>query len=1084
MATFSSSWDDEPEYGLIHYDRQDLWGGFDRAHDWCARPERSKQLGSVYAVHALLKELCGVRWYLPGALGEVCPRSDMLQVRNVDIRRRPWTTYRHIGMHYWRQDYLAKGHWSIRDMFLWQVRMGLYGVEAFSCNHSLVPGWFADRVPDPSLLAAQGYEAPSQLCLSSGELLRIVCQDADDYFAGRTNYARAVGDYFPVMPHDTSQYCKCRQCQAQIKPEDTAVAGFWSDRASNYVWRFVSRVAEHVQRKHPGRWVGCCSYARYALVPDAPDLQQLPDNLFMMYCRPLPGSVRRPEYREQSRKVLREWAGKVRRWYVWEYFSHIQSQASPARFPMLFLQAIREDIRVLHSLGCRGVFNEYETYVRDCALSHLNVYMHLELLSDIDVDVNRAFDEYCSLFYGPAAVPMRQFFLLLERRGTDADHYAPAHPDAAAPGHQVVSWERVCPPDVLRQFGVLVDDACQAARGHGIYERRVAWVTDAVYGMMVRNCQRHNYGCIRASEAPVPRAVAAAPEGSFEMVCDNPGYVLWPSAIHVARDDGVFVADRGAREVLKLDRLGEVVLRIPFDCNAIAAVTTDGDGKLYVIGSNGILYKLHPDGAACSDLLDRTTNQVEGFSGASGMVLTPGGDLLVAFQHARQLRRYTSNGQLDETYGLKGTLEMPQSPTRLAYRGPDLCVLDYRAGELAVVDETTGAARHRMALEQGVALAPALYATRDTIYAATMRPHATVMVLDPELKLRRQFRVPGPFTRVVATDSTGRIYVGNDGGGLYVYSAGGTPCELPNGSNRMADGAFSEEHFALPSAVALDGEGNLLVCEFGTGRIHALDSGTLRFVGAFHVPRPYNAAIAVDAANNVYVGSSAYNCVAKLGPDRELLWLKGETGTEPGQFRQITSMALDPAGCLLVGEGGGARIQLFDRELCPVPRFAGSSMLPCTRTNDSGRASTSGCAGLALDRQGFIYAALARGPGVVKMQPDGVPVPAFVHRGKRQCHISYRATELDPPGEAFQAPGSVAVDSNGDVYVADSKLNCVKKFDRSGGYQGRFGTPGYGPGQFRGPCGLLLDGKGHLYACDRWNSRVYRLKLDTAFAAE
>ena len=1059
---------DEAEYGLIHYDRRDLWDRLGQAYDWSLKPERSKLLGSVYAVHTFLQDHCGVRWYLPGDLGEECPRRDRIVARDLDVRRKPWSKYRWVGMHWWRPDYLAVGGWTIRDIFLWQLRMKLFGIEAYSCNHSLVPAWFEKRTSKKEDILAKGYEKPTQLCLNSDELFRMVCQDADDYFAGKANWARACGDYFPVMPHDTSHYCKCEECQSQVKPEGEAKPGWWTDRASNYVWRLVNRVAKHVKQKHRGKWVGCCSYARYTFFPDAPDLRRLADNVFVMTCRALPGAVRRPDYAALSNEVIEDWAKRVGRWYVWEYFSHIQSQNWPARFPMVFTRAIQRDMKHLHALGCRGVFNEYESYLRDCALSHLNVYVHLQLLNDIDYDVAQGIEEYCTLFYGPAAEPMKQFLSLMEERCTDPKHYAPVRPDAQRPLHDVSSWERVCPPSVLNRLGEIMEQARKAARGSGMHERRVEWMHNRVYRMMVRNCHRHSYGHIKEPQALTSVPLEASPEKAFEITGDNPGYILWPSCIHIDRDDNIFVGEHVAGQVLKFSTDGDVLMRIPIPGNYVAAVTTDRFGKIYVIGSNGVLHKFHADGAACSDFLDKTTHEVRGLYKASGLVVMDDGRLIIAFEREKQIRRYDADAVLDESFGEGGVLKLGFRPSRITFTNGRLYCLDPDGNRVCALDGTAS-----FQPTDGVALTRTLYAAQGQLYVGTTKPHG-VLVLGHDLRPVRRFKTPGPFARVVAADSRGRVWVGNDRGGLFAYGSDGPDC--------IGGGSSEDGRFAAPSDLALDGRGNLIVCEIRTDRVQTLEAGTHRFLGKFHTGLTYNSALAVDADRNVYVGNLAYNNVSKFDPDGRRVWRKGKAGKGVGEFSQIMDLAIDGNGHLCVAEGGGARVQAFDRDLEPAALFGGKNAVPCTRTTKARQTAPSPCAGIALDADGFLYASQARGPGVVRMKPDGTPLRRFYHWGRLQTHLGERCLDPDPPPYAFRSPGAVVVDASGDIYVADTELGCIKKFDRRGTYLGSFGSVGYGPGQFRYPCGLLLDARGNLYVCDRGNSRIYKLVIERVFS--
>ncbi len=73
------------------------------------------------------------------------------------------------------------------------------------------------------------------------------------------------------------------------------------------------------------------------------------------------------------------------------------------------------------------------------------------------------------------------------------------------------------------------------------------------------------------------------------------------------------------------------------------------------------------------------------------------------------------------------------------------------------------------------------------------------------------------------------------------------------------------------------------------------------------------------------------------------------------------------------------------------------------------------------------------------------------------------------------APLGVAVDSSGNVFVADAgNHNDVVKFDPSGNGIAVIGTSGggTGPDQMQSPVGLALDGKGLLYVADSGNNRV------------
>ena len=54
------------------------------------------------------------------------------------------------------------------------------------------------------------------------------------------------------------------------------------------------------------------------------------------------------------------------------------------------------------------------------------------------------------------------------------------------------------------------------------------------------------------------------------------------------------------------------------------------------------------------------------------------------------------------------------------------------------------------------------------------------------------------------------------------------------------------------------------------------------------------------------------------------------------------------------------------------------------------------------------------------------------------------------------------------VYVADSSNNRIQKFDSNGNFITKWGTEGTGDGQFSNPDGIAVDSSGNVYVADTW----------------
>jgi sugar lactone lactonase YvrE len=112
----------------------------------------------------------------------------------------------------------------------------------------------------------------------------------------------------------------------------------------------------------------------------------------------------------------------------------------------------------------------------------------------------------------------------------------------------------------------------------------------------------------------------------------------------------------------------------------------------------------------------------------------------------------------------------------------------------------------------------------------------------------------------------------------------------------------------------------------------------------------------------------------------------------------------------------------------------------------------------------------------------------FVPRDEADCAPNFSG-EGGPATEAtLSCPHSVAVDTAGNVYIADSANHVIRKVDPSSGtivtVAGQGGTVGDsgdgGPGteaRIQGPKGIVLDGRGGLLIADSGNDRVKRLDL-------
>jgi len=74
----------------------------------------------------------------------------------------------------------------------------------------------------------------------------------------------------------------------------------------------------------------------------------------------------------------------------------------------------------------------------------------------------------------------------------------------------------------------------------------------------------------------------------------------------------------------------------------------------------------------------------------------------------------------------------------------------------------------------------------------------------------------------------------------------------------------------------------------------------------------------------------------------------------------------------------------------------------------------------------------------------------------------------------FSGPFGIALDTSGNVYVADSGNHRIQKFTSNGQFIAKWGSQGSGDGQFVCPSGIALDTSGNVYVADRYNYRIQK----------
>ena len=190
---------------------------------------------------------------------------------------------------------------------------------------------------------------------------------------------------------------------------------------------------------------------------------------------------------------------------------------------------------------------------------------------------------------------------------------------------------------------------------------------------------------------------------------------------------------------------------------------------------------------------------------------------------------------------------------------------------------------------------------------------------------------------------------------------------------------------------------------------------------------------------------------------------------------------------LLLLAAGAATLLVVRRQEKPAPTVAGWSAMVATIAGDGAPGTRDGAArqarfhdpfGVAVDRAGNVYLTDAgEGNRVRKLAPDGTVTTLA---GGREGYA-------DGAGAAasFNSPSGLAADEEGNLYVADTGNNRIRKITPDGSVTtlAGDGTAGFRDGpaheaQFDAPLGLALDGQGNVYVADTYNDRIRLITTD------
>ncbi|SPF53066.1 NHL repeat containing protein (modular protein) [Candidatus Sulfopaludibacter sp. SbA4] len=330
----------------------------------------------------------------------------------------------------------------------------------------------------------------------------------------------------------------------------------------------------------------------------------------------------------------------------------------------------------------------------------------------------------------------------------------------------------------------------------------------------------------------------------------------------------------------------------------------------------------------------------------------------------------------------------------------------------------------------------------------------------------------------VAADSAGNLYIA-DNQRVRKVSGGIITTVAGNGQyGSSGDGGPATSAAVSPNDVAVDTAGNLYIMDGAAALIRKVSGGIITRFAQVSSPN----AIAVDTAGNVYVADNLHNVIIELGAGGVTTVAGNGSRGSSGDGGQATNaqvsfptgLAVDGAGNLYIADSNTGRIRKVSGGIITTVAGSGAS----DYSGDGGQAANAGMnpADVAVDSAGNLYIADGSNQRVRKVA--GGVISTAAGGGTNYAGDGGPATSA-----RLSTPQGVAADAAGNYYIVDTGNHRIRKV--TGGIIGTVagnGIAGYsGDGipalsaQLNQPSRAALDSAGNLYIADTNNHRVRKV---------